>query len=76
MRIIKHGNQYELGEVTCPNCECQFVYNKDDIEEIENIIFASEENEEDIHENLINVYCPECNYIICISKINNKEEDN
>jgi hypothetical protein len=31
MRIIKHGELYEIGEKTCPHCKCVFAYNKKDI---------------------------------------------
>ena len=33
MRVIKHGDQYELGEKTCANCKCVFVYNGKDVKE-------------------------------------------
>ena len=31
MRIIEHGDKFELGEITCCNCHCKFAYNKSDI---------------------------------------------
>lgn len=51
MRIIKHGDQYELGEKTCANCKCVFVYNGKDVKET-----YDKDNECDINY----VVCPEC----------------
>ena len=51
MRIIQHGNLYEIGEKTCPNCKCVFAYNKKDIQTIYD---REDECDVDI------VLCPEC----------------
>ena len=31
MRIIKHGDKFELGEKTCPTCHCVFTYAREDV---------------------------------------------
>ena len=51
MRIIAHGDQYEIGEKECPFCHCKFAYNKKDTKEI-----YDREDECDI----TIVFCPEC----------------
>lgn len=57
MRIIEHGDKFELGEVTCCNCHCKFAYNKSDIE----IQHIKEWDTYDRDEYDINiVVCPEC----------------
>ncbi len=57
MRIIKHGDQYELGTKVCTNCHCEFAYNKKDIKEEYN-----RQDECDINI----VLCPECKHSIPI----------
>lgn len=58
MRIIKHGDKYELGEITCKKCGCVFAYTKSDIS-LESWIdydsYYHDEYEEEV------VRCPECN---------------
>ena len=54
MRIINHGNRYELGQIICPECECEFVYNKDDLH-------TEEMKDEESYISSV-VFCPECNY--------------
>ena len=56
MRIIKHGELYEIGEKTCPHCKCVFAYNKKDIQ----TIHRDNEYCADI------VVCPECKQYIPI----------
>ena len=34
MRVIKHGNKYELGVVICNNCNCNFAITSKDIKKI------------------------------------------
>ncbi len=51
MRIIKHGELYEIGEKTCPHCKCIFAYNKKDTQTIYD---RDDECDVDI------VLCPEC----------------
>lgn len=57
MRIIKHGNTYELGQLTCPKCGCEFAYNKTDIQVEEwtdyNSYYHDRYDEQVVH-------CPEC----------------
>lgn len=31
MRVIEHGDKYELGVITCDVCHCKFAYTKADI---------------------------------------------
>ena len=31
MRIIKHGDQYEIGQAICDTCKCEFAYTSKDI---------------------------------------------
>ena len=57
MKIIKHGELFELGEIKCSHCKCEFTYNKRDIK-----IIYDKQDECDIEI----VYCPECNYEIPI----------
>lgn len=57
MRIIKHGDLYELGTTVCPNCHCEFAYNKKDIKE--------EYDRQDECDISI-VFCPECKHSIPI----------
>ena len=50
MRIIEHGDKFELGEMTCYNCHCKFAYNKSDVK----IIYDRDEYGINV------VSCPEC----------------
>lgn len=63
MRIIEHGDQYEIGEKTCVKCGCKFAYTKKDIT-VERI---SEYDEgtygRDFYDAKV-VHCPECKYLI------------
>lgn len=51
MRIIKHGNKFEIGETTCPTCHCIFAYAREDISSTYN-------RDEGYDEYYVN--CPEC----------------
>ena len=57
MKIIQHGNQYGLGTIACPNCECIFVYNRKDIKIEEWTDYDSYYH--DKYDEKV-VYCPEC----------------
>lgn len=57
MRIKKHGNTYELGELTCPKCECVFTYNAKDITVEEWTDYNSYYH--DTYDEKV-VHCPEC----------------
>lgn len=48
MRIIKHGNKYEIGQITCDRCECTFAYTGADLKD-DNIMIKQTV-----------VICPEC----------------
>jgi len=51
MRIIKHGNRYEIGSKVCSKCKCEFAYTKADIKE---------EYDKDDECYIDILYCPEC----------------
>ena len=51
MRIIKHGDKFEIGETTCPTCHCVFAYAREDIGSMYN-------RDEDYNEYFVS--CPEC----------------
>jgi hypothetical protein len=57
MRVITHGNQYEIGEVTCKNCECKFAYNSKDIK-VE-VWKDYDSYDRDEYEKQV-LFCPEC----------------
>lgn len=65
MRIIKHGNQYELGEITCKKCGCVFAYNGEDIRTESYTDYSSYDHDE---YNTDIVYCPECHHPNDISR--------
>ena len=57
MRIIEHGDKYELGTITCDVCHCKFAYTKADIK----VQRVKEYGTYDRDEYDINtVSCPEC----------------
>ena len=58
MRIIEHGNKYEIGEITCCCCNCKFAYNKSDLKEQH--IKEWETYDQDEYD-IVVVRCPECN---------------
>lgn len=57
MRIIEHGNTYELGEIVCEVCHCKFAYNKNDIK-IQHIKEWDTYDRDEYDMNIIQ--CPEC----------------
>ena len=74
MRIINHGDQYELGELVCPNCNCEFAYNQDDVNIIQDHLIIEDENTGNIiRKDLHFVCCPECNTEIELSEDENQE---
>jgi hypothetical protein len=59
MRIIKHGDKYELGEITCDRCGCTFAYTASDIRHEVVADFSDPNFDKDwIEQTVIN--CPEC----------------
>ena len=57
MKILKHGNNYDLGQISCPECECVFVYNGKDITE-ETWTDRSSYYPDECRRQV--VFCPEC----------------
>ena len=57
MRILVHGNQYELGKILCPKCKCMFAYNGDDVKIEEWTDYDSYYH--DTYDEKV-VHCPEC----------------
>lgn len=51
MRIIKHGDKFEIGETTCPTCHCIFAYTREDV----NLAYNKDESH-----NRYFISCPEC----------------
>ena len=64
MRVIKHGNKYEIGKITCKNCECEFAYTTKDLETYTD----HDSYYHDQYERTV-VTCPECSYKIIIKEI-------
>lgn len=58
MRIIKHGDKFELGEKICPTCHCVFAYTREDV--------GSAYNREEGYDEYF-VSCPECTRSIYLS---------
>ena len=63
MRIIKHGNKYELGEITCKKCGCIFAYTVSDtrtelVTEYDDAVYGKDT----ISQTVVN--CPECHYML------------
>lgn len=59
MRVIKHGDLFEIGQITCKRCNCELAYTKKDIEEIEG---TTPYTREEIVKRIIT--CPECHATI------------
>ena len=57
MRVLVHGNQYELGKILCPKCKCMFAYNGEDIK-IEELIDYTSYYRDKYDKKVI--HCPEC----------------
>lgn len=68
MRVIHHGKRYEIDQIICPECECEFVYNQDDlhVEEVTNDPDGTEETRITI------VFCPECNHRFVLEDLQNE----
>lgn len=61
MRVIKHGDLYEIGQITCKRCNCEMAYTRQDIQEIEYTDY-SEPDRETFTKKIIT--CPECHATI------------
>ena len=61
MRVIKHGNKYELGAVICDRCGCKFAITSSDIKTEQYTDYSSYDRDE---YNVTVTHCPECNNII------------
>lgn len=59
MRIIKHGDLYELGIKTCPTCGCQFSFCKRDV--------GTSYNRDEGYDEYF-VSCPECTLSIYVAE--------
>ena len=59
MRIISHGDKYEIGQLTCNKCGCVFAYTKSDIK-IETWTDYDSYYRDEYEEKVIR--CPECNH--------------
>lgn len=58
MRVIKHGDKFEIGEKTCPTCHCCFAYTREDV----GALYNREEGYDEYY-----VSCPECTRSVDIS---------
>lgn len=54
MRVIEHGDQWEIAERVCKECKCKFAYNRRDIKT------EKRRDEDGDYEEVTLVYCPEC----------------
>ena len=61
MRIIKHGDLFEIGQITCKRCNCELAYTRQDIEQIKYIDYDHFDPEA-VMKNIIT--CPECHATI------------
>jgi len=61
MRIIEHGDTFELGTQICPKCNCVFAFTKKDITNYRYIDYSSYDHDE--YDEYI-LYCPECDHKI------------
>ena len=66
MRVIKHGNKYEIGKITCKNCECEFAYTAEDIK-VETWTDYDSYYHDQYDRTIVN--CPECNHKVIIKEI-------
>lgn len=57
MRVIKHGDTYEIGIITCPSCGCVFAYTNSDVKTENWTDYSSYDRDEYSQEV---VRCPEC----------------
>ena len=61
MRVIKHGDLFEIGQITCKRCNCEMAYTRQDIQEIDYMDY-SEPDRETFTKKII--MCPECHTTI------------
>ena len=61
MRVIKHGDLFEIGQITCKRCNCEMAYTRQDIQEIDYMNY-SEPDRETFTKKIIT--CPECHTTI------------
>ena len=61
MRVIKHGDLFEIGQITCKRCNCEIAYTRQDIEQIKETNCENYTRGGDI-KNI--VMCPECHATI------------
>lgn len=64
MRIIEHGEKYEIGTVKCDKCGCLYGFTQSDIQNYTEVEESQtpelESNEPVILDQYEVVYCPEC----------------
>ena len=61
MRVIKHGDLFEIGQITCKRCNCEMAYTRQDIQERDYMNY-SEPDRETFTKKIIT--CPECHTTI------------
>ena len=61
MRVIKHGDLFEIGQITCKKCHCELAYTRQDIQEIEYMDYSEPDHETSIKKIIM---CPECHATI------------
>ena len=61
MEILKHGKRYKTGITICQNCDCEFLYDTNDINEEYYRVNAYESTHTHDY-----VRCPECGYTVVI----------
>lgn len=62
MRVIKHGDLFEIGQVTCKRCNCEMAYTRQDITVIKNVEMSDLKIINGVIRNIIT--CPECHATI------------
>ena len=62
MRIIKHGNTYEIGTKTCDKCGCTFAYTIADTRTELVTKFDTTYGQDSISQTVVN--CPECHSML------------
>ena len=61
MRVIKHGDLFEIGQITCKRCNCEMAYTRQDIEQIEYMDYNDYNREASVKKTIT---CPECHATI------------
>ena len=61
MRVIKHGDLFEIGQITCKKCHCELAYTRQDIQEIEHVDYSDPDRETFTKKTIT---CPECHATI------------